>query len=118
MHASFRERYPLKRSSHEVDYDCDHGLANKPGKRRVMPLDYHGEALPPALAIRRREELAPILRIRSAHFNFDVDRARDQLSRRAEEMQAVERNVAREKTLLREAFIMRQRQRLTDRTTL
>lgn len=116
MHASFRDRNPLKRSSQEVY--SGNPLLDKPGKLKAMPLDYHGEQLPPALAIRRREDQTASVRIRSAQFSFDVERAREQLARRVQEKQAVELSVAREKSLLREAFIMRQRQRLTERGLL
>ncbi len=118
MQASFRDRYPLKRSSHEVSF-CSDAFEDKPSKLKPMQLDHHGEQLlPRALAIRRPQDSAATVRILSTHFNFDVERAREQLARRSQETQAVEQNVAREKSLLREAFIMRQRQKLNHRSIL
>lgn len=119
MQLSFRDRYPLKRSSQEVVFCTDEAFAEKPNRLKAMPLDYHRELAPVPQHIRRRAaEEEPTVRIRSTNYNFDVDRAREQLLRRTLEAQAVEQNVAREKSLLREAFITRQRQKLHERGIL
>lgn len=51
------------------------------------------------------------VRIRSARFNFDLEKVRESHKRDLEEANAVEENLAKEKYILREAFILRQRRK-------
>lgn len=50
------------------------------------------------------------VRIVSTRFNFDVEKLRERDEKAKKEAQAVENNYLREKTILREAYIKRQRQ--------
>jgi hypothetical protein len=52
------------------------------------------------------------VRILTANYNFDVDHLRDVHIRNLQEARAVEGNLSREKSILREAFILRQRRRM------
>ncbi len=52
------------------------------------------------------------VRILTANYNFDLDHLRDVHVRNLEEARAVEDNLSREKSILREAFILRQRRRM------
>ena len=52
------------------------------------------------------------VRIVTANYNFDVNKAREEYQKNQDEVMAVESHLHKEKALLREAFIMRQRRKM------
>ena len=52
------------------------------------------------------------MRIVSTTYHFDREKAIDAYNRQLEEREAIERNLAREKSILRESYISNQRRRL------
>lgn len=95
--------------SHPTPSEYDYEEIRKPGLKKVLTAerlygvekDILGRMVP-----RNR------INIMQTRFNFDVDRVREEFNRSIEETRAVEDNLYREKAILREAFILRQRRRM------